>query len=127
MMFQNRIAEAGAVVHDPRALERLRELDPEGALVRKWIKGFLTETPGRLSGMRSATEAGIFPAVVAAAHSLKNVVGWLGGERLWVVCQNLELAARAESEAECRSQLSALQEQLPPLQARLASYLEADA
>jgi len=124
MMFPYGAAEPGAVVHDPAAIDKLREVDPEGALVRKWIKGFLREAPGRLRGLASATEAGSFPAVVAAAHSLRNVVGWLGGERLWVVCQALELGARCESQEECRAYLSALRHELPPFEARMASYLE---
>lgn len=115
------------MVHDPGAIQRLREIDPDGTLVRKWIRGFLKEAPARVHGMRSATEDGVYPAVVAAAHSLKNVVGWLGGERLWVVCHDLEQAARSEAEAECLSHLCALQEQLPPLAARLTSYLEVNA
>ena len=124
MMFPYRAAEPGAVVHDPAAIAKLREVDPSGALVRKWIKGFLREAPGRLDGIVSATEAGAFPAVKAAAHSLKNVVGWLGGERLWVVCQALELAAQCESQEECRALLSALRQELPPFEARMARYLE---
>ncbi len=125
MMFPQRATQAGAVVHDPIAIERLQEIDPEGTLVRKWIRGFLRQAPGRLHGIRSATDAGVFSAVVAAAHSLKNVVGWLGGERLWAVCQDLEEAARSESEDDCRSHLCALQEQLPLLAACLVVYLDA--
>jgi len=127
MRIPHLAGQAGAMVHDPGAIQRLREIDPDGALVRKWITGFMIEAPGRLRGMRSAMAAGHYPAVVAAAHSLKNVGGWLGGERLWVACQDLEQAARSESEAECRSHLSAVQEQLPLLEARLASYLEVSA
>ena len=124
MMFPHRAAEAAAVVHDPVAIEKLKEIDPDGTLVHKWIRGFLRQAPGRVHGIRSATDDEVFPAVVAAAHSLKNVVGWLGGERLWLVCHDLEQAARSESQAECRSHLSALQEQLPLLAACLVVYLE---
>ncbi len=77
-----------------------------------------------MRGMKSATDGGFYPAVVAAAHSLKNVVGWLGGERLWMACQDLELAARTESESGCRQHLAAAQKELPLLEARLASYLK---
>ena len=125
MTFPHRAAEAGAVVQDPVALEKLREIDPDGILVRKWIHGFLNEAPGRLRGMKSATEAEIFPAVVAAAHSLKNVAGWLGGERFWMVCQALELAARHASQEECRSHLRILRQELPLFEACLKTYLDA--
>ena len=52
---------------------------------------------------------------------------WLGGERLWTICDDLEQAARSEAQAECRSHLSTLQEQLPLLAACLVVYLDAGA
>ena len=124
MMFPQPAAEAGTVVHDPVAIEKLKEIDPDGTMVRKWIRGFLRQAPGRLQRIRSATDAGVFEVVVGAAHSLKNVVGWLGGERLWVICDDLEQAARSEAEADCRSHLTTLQEQLPLLAACLVGYLD---
>lgn len=125
MTFPPRAADPNPLFHDPLAIEKLREVDPDGSLVDKWIRQFLREAPGQLLGMRSATEAGVLEEVVAAAHSLKTLAGWLGGVRFWLVCQALERAARREAQDECRRQLSMLRLELPLLEACLAGYLQA--
>ena len=48
MMPLHPVRQAGAVVHDPVAIEKLREIDPDGTMVRKWITSFLDDAPRRL-------------------------------------------------------------------------------
>ncbi|MCP3959961.1 MAG: Hpt domain-containing protein [bacterium] len=113
--------------HDREALQRLRRLDPDGALFRKWVRRFLIDAPLKLATIERALEAGGLSSVVRGAHSLKSLAGWLGGRRVMILCEQLEREARAGDQEACRPYLSALQRELPLFRDWLTGRLEAEA
>ena len=113
--------------HDREALQKLRALDPDGALFRKWVRRFLIDAPLKLGAIERAMETGGLSSVVRGAHSLKSLAGWLGGRRLMILCEQLEIAARSGDLEACIPHLEALQHELPLFRDWLTSRLEADA
>ncbi len=120
-------ADVGSAVYDARTLQRLREIDPSGAFLRRWIRLFLTDAPQKLTEMEVAVGSGITSPLVRAAHSLKSYAGWLGSQPLWQLCHRLEQEARAGALAECRRLLPDLRRQLHLFEEWLTSYLGAEA
>ena len=111
---------------DSRALQQLREVDPSGVFVRRWIRLFLTEAPEKLAAMERAMAAGNPQPIGRGAHSLKTYAGWLGSQRVWSLCHQVERAARAGAVEECRLLLPALRQQLQLFQDWLADFLAAE-
>ncbi len=114
-----------AALYDVRPLKQLREIDPSGAFLHRWIRLFLDDAPKKTAEIEVALDAGITGPLVRSAHSLKSYAGWLGSQALWRVCHRLEREARANDLAECRRQLPELRRQLREFQDWLASYLGA--
>lgn len=110
--------------YDVRTLQRLREIDPSGAFLRRWIQLFLTDAPQKLSEMEVAIDAGITSPLIRGAHSLKSYAGWLGSQPLWQLCHRIEEEARAGALVECRRLLPELRRQLQEFEQWLGSYLE---
>ena len=109
--------------YDSRALHRLREIDPSGAFMRRWIRLFLEDSPKKMHEMEAAMAAGITRPLVRGSHSLKTYAGWLGAQELWQLCHRLEQEARAGSVAECRQLLPDVRSQLKQFQDWLNNYL----
>ncbi len=120
-------ADADSVLYDARTLQRLREIDPSGAFLRRWIQLFLAEAPQKLADMEVAIGAGITRPLARGAHSLKSYAGWLGSQPLWQLCHRLEQEARAGAVAECRLLMPDLRRQLHLFQEWLTTYLGAEA
>lgn len=81
---------------DPKQLDMLRELDPEGApeLIRELVGIFEEDAPLRMADLRAAVAAGSAPDASAAAHALKGGVANLGLARLAELARQAEHAAR---------------------------------
>ena len=91
----NHQADEGDVPrYDARTLQRLREIDPSGAFLRRWIQLFLADAPQKLAEMEVAIDAGITGPLVRGAHSLKSYAGWLGSQPLWQLCRGRVPVAR---------------------------------
>ncbi len=114
-------------LYDVRPLQQLREIDPSGAFLRRWIQLFLTDAPQKIAEIEVAMDAGITRPLVRSAHSLKSYAGWLGSQELWRVCHRLEQEARAGAMTECRRLLPDLRRNLREFQDWLTSYLGAEA
>jgi two-component system, sensor histidine kinase and response regulator len=67
--------------------------DPE--FLREVADIFLSETPGRLQGMREAAERGDAEALARIAHTLKSGCGSLGLRRMQARCGEIEAHGRA--------------------------------
>ncbi len=81
---------------DPKQLDMLRELDPEGApeLIRELVGIFEEDAPLRVADLKAALAAGSAPDASAAAHALKGGVANLGLARLAELARQAEHAAR---------------------------------
>lgn len=113
----------GIPLVDSRPLQQLREIDPSGVFLRRWIEQFLNDAPAKVTEMENAIKAGITSPVIRGAHSLKTYAGWLGSQPLWQLCHRVEQEARAGAVAECQQLLPDLKQQLNQFQEWLTSYL----
>ena len=77
------------------ALERLTRIGGQEFLL-EMIELFLEHAPERLAAARAAFEAGDFPSVYRAAHSLKSTAGNLGARGLQGAAERAEARASAE-------------------------------
>ena len=82
---------------DPRQLDMLRDLDPEGApdLIRELIGIFEEDAPIRMADLRKGLAEGSAEDVSAAAHALKGGVANLGLARLAELARQAENAGRS--------------------------------
>lgn len=105
---------------DPRQLDMLRELDPEGAteLIRELIGIFEEDAPVRMADLRKALDAGSAEDASAAAHALKGGVANLGLARLAELARQAEHAAR-------NGELAPVEALVGPLEAGIREALAA--
>jgi HPt (histidine-containing phosphotransfer) domain-containing protein len=103
---------------DPAALERLRELGGEG-LVQKMIELFLENTPARIRSAVGALEAGAWPEVERAAHSIKSSAASLGFGGVSRLALEIEEAAGREDARALGPLLEELKAAYPGLQGAL--------
>ncbi len=125
-VFQFREPSGSVPFHDTRPLRQLREIDPTGAFLRRWIQLFLDDAPKKIAEIEVALDAGIPRPLVRSAHSLKSYAGWLGSQALWRVCHRLEQEARAGALADCSRLLPDLRRQVREFQDWLESYLRTE-
>ena len=110
-------------VIDPAALDRLRELDPEGdkGLVGAVLEAFLADAPGAREQL--ATESAVAPGERArAAHALRSAAENVGARELARLCTELESRARA-GEVALDSALDALCAELESVCAALEEHV----
>lgn len=84
------------VVLDPDALQKLRELDPDGHshLMQKVTEAFRASTGRLLPQMVEAASGGSIDRVRHVAHTLKSSSASLGALRLSRLCADLEQQIR---------------------------------
>ena len=105
---------------DPRQLDMLRDLDPDGAmdLIRELIDIFAEDAPQRLADLRKGLAEGLAEDVSAAAHALKGGVANLGLARLAELARQAEHAAR-------NGELAPVEALVGPIEAGIAEALAA--
>lgn len=86
-------------VLDPVALERLRDLDPQGEnqLVERVLKAFQSSAARLGPQLQTAREAGDRATVRLVAHTLKSSSASIGALQLSQQCADLEAAIRNET------------------------------
>jgi signal transduction histidine kinase/CheY-like chemotaxis protein/HPt (histidine-containing phosphotransfer) domain-containing protein len=87
---------AGDRVIDPAALERIREVDPDGrdGLARTVITCYLTDAPRTIESLRSAVGTGDGGAIQKLAHGFKSSSANVGAVSLAARCKEMETAGR---------------------------------
>lgn len=99
-------------VLDPRALERLADLDPTGQnqLLIRVLAAFRTSVARLRLQAQAARASGDSAALRLVAHTLKSSSASVGALRLSRLCARIETAIRleAEHEAEHQADLDAL-------------------
>jgi HPt (histidine-containing phosphotransfer) domain-containing protein len=94
----------GALVLDPSALARIREVQVPGEadLVNEMIKAFLEDARAQLLQLTTALACSDADALAKAAHLLKSGAGYLGAQELAHLCVALENLGRSGSTAGAR-------------------------
>ncbi|MEO8122420.1 MAG: Hpt domain-containing protein [Burkholderiales bacterium] len=85
-----------AVVLDPQALERLRELDPGGQskLLLRVADAFGTSVARLLPQMKTALQARDMAAIRHVGHTLKSSSASIGAVKLSRLCADIEAMSR---------------------------------
>lgn len=104
---------AGVVVLDDRALERLRELDPDGGhgVLRRVLTAFETSLAQKLAQLAAMRAGGDTAALTAVAHTLKSSSASVGALALAATCAEVEgrlRSAPAGPALVCGAELEAL-------------------
>ncbi len=120
----SRSAAPAAGAFNPAMLEQLcRELDR--ASVADMVGDFLTEFPDRLKEIHRLHEAGRWPDLERAAHSLKGLVALFGFQQLSERFLAIEDAAEAKEAARVREALAVLDEPANAAAQQLRGWLKA--
>ncbi len=96
---------------DPSALETLRDLGGD-EFVGEIIETFMTETPGLVGQMRTASEGGDTVALRRAAHTLKSNAATFGATDLEEMCRNLEEEATQGDLDQAREHADRIEQEL---------------
>lgn len=88
--------EPGAVIFDPVALERLRELDPDGrhGVLQRVLTAFETSLTRMLVQLAAENEGGDASVVAGIAHTLKSSSASVGATVLSQACAEVERRLR---------------------------------
>lgn len=88
--------QEGVGVLDPQALDRLRELDPDGKsqLLARVAGAFGTSVMRLLPQMKTALEAKDMAAIRHVAHTLKSSSASIGAVKLSRLCADIESMSR---------------------------------
>lgn len=106
-------------------LQRLRKLGGE-AFVQKMLVLFLQTAPPRVEAVRRAVEAGDWPGVEHAAHSLKSSAGNIGAERVRELADQMEQRADAGKTDGLAALAAELSEALDQAVGCLHQFLKSD-
>lgn len=111
---------ARAAVLDAGALERLRELDPQGKsrLLERVLRAFESSASRLAKQFREARAAGDMQGIRHVVHTLKSSSASIGALMLARLCAEIETSIRAES-------FAALPERLDAMDRELAAVLQA--
>ena len=84
-------------VIDPQAIERLRELDPDGrqGVLLRVLRAYENSLARHLADMGSARDAADFDRLLRAVHTLKSSSAAVGAMGFSQRCADIELIVRA--------------------------------
>jgi len=105
---------ARAAVLDADALERLRELDPQGKsrLLERVLRAFESSASRLAKQFREARAAGDMQGIRHVVHTLKSSSASIGALMLARLCAEIETSIRAESFATLPERLDAMDREL---------------
>jgi PAS domain S-box-containing protein len=93
------VVPASGAIWDATALTRL--IGPHPVMQRQLLDKFLINAPQRIAAIIQAQTQGTIDTVAREAHTLKSAARTVGAMALGELCQDLESAAKAGSEAKC--------------------------
>ncbi len=90
-------ADPGSQVIDPAALDRIRQVDPDGSdgLVRTVITCYLTDSPKTIESLREAVETGDGVEIRKLAHGFKSSSANVGASNLAEYCKEMEKTGKS--------------------------------
>ncbi|MBI3819982.1 MAG: Hpt domain-containing protein [Planctomycetes bacterium] len=112
---------------DASALDQLRELDEDGAVLMEVVETFLRDAPKQVAAIQGAIINNDAKSLDRAAHTLKSTAATVGAMDLSAICKEVEQIGRSgqveparacveKIESEFRSVDLALQAELSKLQ-----------
>lgn len=112
---------------DPAAIDALNAVSPDdgGAFLKELIDIYLADVPVRVQEIEQNLQAGNFPALTRAAHSIKGASGNFGARRLAKAALVIESAGKTADAAtitaalpELRAAFAAVETEMQQLRAR---------
>jgi HPt (histidine-containing phosphotransfer) domain-containing protein len=105
---------ARIAVLDSAALERLRELDPNGSsrLLERVLRAFASSASRLARQLGEARAAGDMQGIRHVVHTLKSSSASIGAVALARLCAEIEAAIRSESYASLPERLDAMDREL---------------
>ncbi|MFN0205937.1 MAG: Hpt domain-containing protein [Planctomycetota bacterium] len=97
---------------DQKALEQLRELDDDGAVLLKIIETFLRDAPNNIATIESAIISNDAKTLDRAAHTLKSTSATLGAMVLSSICKELEMLGRQGDLANAKESVSRVRNEM---------------
>ena len=95
------MSEGGATVLDAAALERLRELDPNGRshLLERVLRAFESSAIAPRRQFRDARQRGDMAGIRHVVHTLKSSSASIGALALSRMCAEIETAIRSDADS----------------------------
>jgi HPt (histidine-containing phosphotransfer) domain-containing protein len=120
-------ADLGASVLDAEALERLRELDPNGEnhLLERVVNAFETSLGRLLPQLQGALDSNELGGIRHVAHTLKSSSASIGAMKLSRMCSDVESRARQEQSEGMSELVAQLQAEVEIARAALKRILGA--
>jgi HPt (histidine-containing phosphotransfer) domain-containing protein len=108
------VSGSGATVLDADALQRLRELDPEGRsrLLERVLRAFQSSAARLGEQFRDARERGDMAGIRHVVHTLKSSSASIGALALARICAEIETSLRAGAHAGLPERLDAMDREL---------------
>jgi len=108
---------------DPRALEGLRELNPDDpAFLRELIDLFISDVADRLAELDRALATADANLLIRAAHTIRGSCGNFGATELTRISQVMELQGNAADLAAAAATLPALKAEYAAVAAALKKF-----
>ena len=115
-----------AVALDPQAIERLRELDPDGRskLLSRVAEAFGMSVARLLPQMKTALAASDLSAICLVAHTLKSSSASIGAVKLSQLCADIEVMSRNGRSEGLADAIAAFNSEVTDVQAALDRILD---
>ena len=107
---------------DRKALDALRELDPDGSsqLIPRVLQAFTSATSRYMRQVHAARESGDVQVIKDVAHTVKSSAANIGALQLHALCVDIELKIRAGDTAALPPRLDALEAEVARVVGALA-------
>ena len=108
------MSEGGTTVLDAAALQRLRELDPDGRshLLERVLRAFESSATRLGEQFRDARQRGDMAGIRHVVHTLKSSSASIGALALARICAEIETSIRSDSLAGMPERLDAMDREL---------------
>ena len=108
---------------DPKVLENIREMDPDGSVLIEIFQMYLDELPQHVQALKDSAAAGDGAAMARVAHALKSASFNIGAKPVAELCKRLEQQGRAGNTTGAADMVAAILAMLDLLQPVLRTHL----
>jgi PAS domain S-box-containing protein len=119
--------EHGNVQLDQAALNNIRSLDDDGAVLVEVVQMYLDEAPAQISALRAALQGGQGAELARVAHALKSASFNVGAKPLADICKELERLGKAQDMLSAAPLVAAIDQLYDKLQPLLVAEMKVPA